>query len=117
MFDRPPVRRWVGRTSFFLVPHRVSVSLCVVGERGVAGWNTIVLRGLDRSGRRWWWSVSLAHCWVLRGHLCVWCFSVPLLGWLSNAWVFCVVAVVGFGVWLCVECCIVDASILLWSSV
>ena len=23
----------------------------------------------------------------------------------------------GVGVWLCVECCIVDASILLWSSV
>ena len=23
----------------------------------------------------------------------------------------------GLGVWLCVECCIVDASILLWSSV
>ena len=28
-----------------------------------------------------------------------------------------VVVLVGFGVWLCVECCIVDASILLWSSV
>ena len=25
-----------------------------------------------------------------------------------------VVVVVGVGVWLCVECCIVDASILLW---
>ena len=28
-----------------------------------------------------------------------------------------VVVVVGVGVWWCVECCIVDASILLWSSV
>jgi hypothetical protein len=28
-----------------------------------------------------------------------------------------VVVVVRVGVWLCVECCIVDASILLWSSV
>ena len=28
-----------------------------------------------------------------------------------------VVAASGVGVWLCVECCIVDASILLWSSV
>ena len=32
-------------------------------------------------------------------------------------WVFGVVAVWVVGVWLCVECCIVDASILLWSSV
>ncbi len=45
-------------------------------------------------------------------------FLVPLLGWSPN-----VLAVggcgggCGFGVWLCVECCIVDASILLWSSV
>jgi hypothetical protein len=30
---------------------------------------------------------------------------------------FGVVVVGGVGVWLCVECCIVDASILLWSSV
>ena len=45
----------------------------------------------------------MAHCWVLRRHL-LWGFV-------------CVVVGVGFGVWLCVECCIVDASILLWSSV
>ena len=30
----------------------------------------------------------------------------PLLGWVGV-----VVVVVGFGVWWCVECCIVDASI------
>jgi len=37
--------------------------------------------------------------------------------WSSNALFVGVVAVGGVGVWLCVECCIVDASILLWSSV
>jgi hypothetical protein len=31
----------------------------------------------------------------------------------SNAALVVVVMVVGVGVWLCVECCIVDASILL----
>jgi hypothetical protein len=35
----------------------------------------------------------------------------------SNASLVGVVVVVRVGVWLCVECCIVDASILLWSSV
>ena len=45
-------------------------------------------------------------------------FSVPPLILLSNAsrlWVWW--GCVWVGVWLCVECCIVDASILLWSSV
>ena len=32
--------------------------------------------------------------------------GAPLLGWVGV-----VVVVVGFGVWWCVECCIVDASI------
>jgi hypothetical protein len=66
---------------------------------------------------------ELAHCWVLRGHpggVVLWSALglagltqpvMPLWGCVV------VVAVVGFGVWLCVECCIVDASILLWSSV
>ena len=67
---------------------------------------------------------GLAHCWVLRRHL-VGVFSVPLpgLGVLTPpdqrcCWVLCVgvVVPVGLGVWWCVECCIVDASILLWSS-
>jgi hypothetical protein len=77
---------------------------------GVAGWN-IQTNSNDMYG--------LAHCWVLRGHpevrvlfsgcswlgpsnavrLCVW-----VLWWWWLWWV---------GVWLCVECCIVDASILL----
>jgi hypothetical protein len=61
--------------------------------------------------------VGLAHCWVLRRHLCFGGFlgAIPGLAGLTRV-------VVrggggGFGVWLCVECCIVDASILLWSSV
>ena len=67
---------------------------------------------------------GLAHCWVLRRHL-LGVFSVPLpgLGVLTPpdqrcCWVLCVgvVVPVGLGVWWCVECCIVDASILLWSS-
>jgi hypothetical protein len=46
-------------------------------------------------------------------------FLVAILGLAGlTHWGFCGVVVgVGFGVWLCVECCIVDASILLWSSV
>ena len=39
------------------------------------------------------------------------------LGRLTHSVVGVVVCRCGFGVWLCVECCIVDASILLWSSV
>jgi hypothetical protein len=58
-----------------------------------------------------------AHCWVLRRHRGV--FSGCSWPGPSNAsrdarrvWVG--VVVVGWvGVWLCVECCIVDASILL----
>ncbi len=54
-------------------------------------------------------------------------FSGPPLCVVSNAvrhlvgfvpgWVCGCGGAGGFGVWLCVECCIVDASILLWSSV
>ena len=86
-------------------------TLCWLG--GVAGWNMTpeVVRGS-------------AHCWVLRRHLAGWwvVFSggrsrpgpsnasrgCPLLGWVGV-----VVVVVGFGVWWCVECCIVDASIFI----
>jgi hypothetical protein len=59
---------------------------------------------------------GLAHCWVLRRHL-VGCGSR------CRSWSGCLMRadVRGgsglVGVWLCVECCIVDASILLWSSV
>ena len=61
---------------------------------------------------------GLARCWVLRRHL-LGVFLVRLLaGFLTHSCGFVgVVVLVGFGVWLCVECCIVDASILLWSSV
>ena len=49
-------------------------------------------------------------------------FLVPSPAWSSNAscapvWGSGCGGGGGFGVWLCVECCIVDASILLWSSV
>ena len=65
------------------------------------------------------WPVGLAHCWVLRRHLFVVgvffrCHSWA--GWPNARGCLCGGGV-GGGVWLCVECCIVDASILLWSSV
>jgi hypothetical protein len=49
-------------------------------------------------------------------------FRWPLLAWLSNAsvpgkWGVGCGGGCGVGVWLCVECCIVDASILLCVSV
>ncbi len=56
-----------------------------------------------------------AHCWVLRRHPGG-VFSgvaAPGLDRLTHPDVG-VVVVGGVGVWLCVECCIVDASILLW---
>jgi len=97
------VLSWV---SFLLFPH----PLYVVGG---GAWGEHEARS-----HRW---VS-AHCWVLRRHLAGWwvVFSggrsrpgpsnasrgCPLLGWVGV-----VVVVVGFGVWWCVECCIVDASI------
>ena len=61
---------------------------------------------------------GLAHCWVLRRHPCGCCSLVRLLaGRLTHSVLLWVWWCRGFGVWLCVECCIVDASILLWSSV
>jgi len=65
--------------------------------------------------------VCLARCWVLRGHPC-WVFfraasaadhltltSGSLCGGFGCGWWW-----LCGGVWLFVECCIVDASILLW---
>ena len=56
-----------------------------------------------------------AHCWVLRRHLPVgglfFLVAAPGLDRLTHPCVGVVVVVVGFGVWWCVECCIVDASI------
>ena len=63
-----------------------------------------------------------ARCWVLRRHLPVgglfFLVAAPGLDRLTHplgapllGWVGVVVVVVGFGVWWCVECCIVDASI------
>ena len=48
---------------------------------------------------------------------CLVFFLVRLLALSPNASLVGVVVMVWSGVWLCVECCIVDASILLWSSV
>jgi hypothetical protein len=62
---------------------------------------------------RAWFMDCSAHCWVLRGHP-VWGVSSGPWPGSSNAplwWVWWWSARVG--VWLCVECCIVDASILL----
>ena len=68
---------------------------------------------------------GLARCWVLRRHLLCRVFLVAIPGLAGLTRWMCLVILdvsgvvvgVGFGVWLCVECCIVDASILLWSSV
>ena len=59
---------------------------------------------------------ELAHCWVLRRHLLgvVLGAALGLAGLTHDYFVWWRQRV---GVWLCVECCIVDASILLWSSV
>src|SRR4051812_10779485 len=71
-----------------------------------AGWNTTIIEDLEtRFG-------TLLGPEETPG----WCFLVDRFWpWLPNAfrlwawWCPC-----GVGVWLCVECCIVDASILLW---
>jgi hypothetical protein len=96
-----------------LIPHLIKqlLRVRVVGV-GVAGWN-IALK--VRSARECELGTLLGPeetpaCRV---------FLVAILGLAGlTRWGFCGVVVgVGFGVWLCVECCIVDASILLWSSV
>jgi hypothetical protein len=70
---------------------------------GVAGWNMA-----DQIG--------LARCWVLRGHPVWVVFSGRAHHGSSNAHQGFGVGGGGWcgGVWLFVECCIVDASILLW---
>jgi len=60
---------------------------------------------------------GLARCWVLRGHPCGCVLGAAPGSAVPNASVGVRGGGVGSGVWLCVECCIVDASILLWSSV
>jgi hypothetical protein len=72
--------------------------------------------GLDESPGR-----GSAHCWVLRRHLLVGCsfLAAPGLDRLTHPMTWVLARVVGcgggcgwVGVWWCVECCIVDASIL-----
>ena len=130
-----------GGFPFHLIPHRITHLVApgcpprfVVAVVGVGGWVWVWLGGtllLLVTGAR-------ARCWVLRRHLAAAvvggggvCVSGPLLAGLSNAscvpWCAARVCVVGggcgcgggwwVGVWLCVECCIVDASIferLVW---
>ena len=56
--------------------------------------------------------MNQAHCWVLRRHLGFGVFLGAASGLVGlTHWLFGVVVGGGFGVWLCVECCIVDASI------
>ena len=45
--------------------------------------------------------------------LCAWLLVLLLVCGGGGGWVCGLVVVGGCGVWLCVECCIVDASILL----
>ena len=84
----------------------------------MAGWNT-PLSGSGRAGVMP--VVKLGRCWVLRRYLLPVCAGVVVgvlsgRSWsgLSNALVCGCGGGCGVGVWLCVECCIVDASILLW---
>jgi hypothetical protein len=91
----------------------------------VAGWNTSTaqfqallvdaMSVVEAGG-------ELAHCWVLRGHPvgCGLGTALGLAGLTRSVALFVGCGCGGgvrVGVWLCVECCIVDASILLWSSV
>jgi len=124
-----PACGW-GWFSLSLFPARSGGS-AVGGSSGWVGW---VERKVSQSvrGPSWWGLWGLARCWVLRGHLwvagwCRWrgvfflaasgldCLTHPGGSCVCGAWCGC-----GggrwVGVWLCVECCIVDASILLWSS-
>ena len=90
--------RGCGWVEHILLLVRIASAAVVVG----AGFGTLL--GPEETPARVcsWWTIPGLAC-LTRG--------VPVFG------VFCVVVGVGFGVWLCVECCIVDASILLWSSV
>ena len=107
----------VGVSLLSLIPCLVEQSLhvCAVAV-GVAGWNTSAAWFERCSGLCGWRLGTLlgpeeTPVWVF--------FRCRLLGWASNASCVCCGCggVGGSGVWLCVECCIVDASILLWSSV
>ena len=82
--------------------YTTSVRVCGL-VLGVAGWNMA-----DQIG--------LARCWVLRGHPVWVVFSGRAHHGSSNAHQGFGVGGGGWcgGVWLFVECCIVDASILLW---
>ena len=101
-----------------LIPHLIKhlVWRCAGRGVGVAGWNTIVLRGSDS----WLPLVAAGGLDTLLGPEktpCLVFFLVRLLALSPNASLVGVVVMVWSGVWLCVECCIVDASILVWSSV
>ena len=95
------VLSWV---SFLLFPHP-----CMSG--GVAGWNMTpevvngfgTLLGPEKTSAGWWVVFSGGRSRPGPSNASRGC---PLLGWVGV-----VVVVVGFGVWWCVECCIVDASI------
>jgi hypothetical protein len=86
---------------------------------GVAGWNASAA-GSERCTRVRHGGVrvcgGLGRCWVLRRHL-VGVLSGRSWSGLSNALVCGCGGGGGVGVWLCVECCIVDASILLCGQV
>ena len=84
-------------------------------RRGVAGWNTYQTRvvrgetgfdtllGPEKTSGRWWvFFLAMSGLDRLTHPLCE-----PV--WLGGCGGGCG----GFGVWWCVECCIVDASILL----
>ena len=112
-----PLVGWVsGSGLLFLFPHLIGRGpavwwVCV----GVAGWNASAA-GSDRCPG---WGVGLG---TLLGpeETPVGVFSGPLWVLLSNAGMVVVLWSWwrwGIWVWLCVECCIVDASILVWSSV
>lgn len=72
---------------------------------GVAGWN--IMTG---SGKLWFGTLLGPE--KTPGWFGLFFLAAPGLDRLTPAVVW-VVVVCGVGVWLCVECCIVDASILL----
>jgi hypothetical protein len=93
---------WV---SFHLTPH--------LQQSGSSAWRIVDGCGWVEHNDRFEQVNGLAHCWVLRRHALAGVFSgcfwpgppnARACGWWWSEKV---------GVWLCVECCIVDASILL----